>query len=199
MAVDIVAESERRKAVAVFPGRAEGGCPFRAAIEVEAVLACFEAARAEAAVEPVGTDSEDYEIHISIAVDIERVGAGCARIMRRRVAERGKGQAAVFTAVVAEQLCRIGAAGKKQVGIAVAVAIECRDPTAGEIFPRAAIDMFDAGLQRDILKARLSRLVIIIERGRAARRQGAGNKRRNESAQSDDPGWHYSLRRNWPY
>ena len=66
--------------------------------------------------------------------------------MRRRVAERGQGQAAVFTAVVAEQLCRIGAAGEEQIGVAVSVAIECRDPTAGIMFPRAAIDMLDAGL-----------------------------------------------------
>ena len=99
VAVDIVAESQRRKAVVVFPGSAESGCPFCAAIEVEAVLACFEAARATSTVKSVGPDSEDYEIHMSIAVDIERIGAGSALIMRHRVAERGKGQAAVFSAV----------------------------------------------------------------------------------------------------
>ena len=47
-----------------------------------------EAAIAEAAVELVGADPQHHQIHMAVAIDIERVGAGYAEIMRRRVAER---------------------------------------------------------------------------------------------------------------
>ncbi len=149
-AVDIVADGERREGLARLPGGREGRRPVLAAVEGEGAVGDLELAVRLAFEDQVAAEPEHDEIHDSVIVDVERIGADDVGQVFVRDAHRHffELERPAGRALVAVELRRVGAAGDEEIGKAIAVAVERRHAAADEELPRAGIGMVDAGGDR---------------------------------------------------
>jgi hypothetical protein len=85
---------------------------------------------------------------VSVAVDVDRVGAGDPGEVRAVLAHRRERQWPADVADVAEQARRVGAAGEVEVRTAVVVAVEHRDAAADVELEPAVVDVLDTGAER---------------------------------------------------
>jgi hypothetical protein len=124
--------------------RAERRRPCVPAVEPPTLVGSFEPAVTEAAEEDALAHAQDRQVDVAIAVDIDRIGAVHASQVRDRVMNRREPERTAGWAVVPIQHGRVAPAGQEQVGPAVTVAIEHRDPTAHRGDESAVVDLIDA-------------------------------------------------------
>jgi hypothetical protein len=145
---EVVAERQRRQHVRLLPRGAERNRPLAAAVDAEPVVRVFEATFPEPAQNDVAAAAEDGEVDVSIAVDVERVGA-CDR---RQVGDRRRplyeAQRAAHRALVAVQRGRLAPTGEEQFGAPVVIAIEHRHTAADEELELPVVGVVDAGRGR---------------------------------------------------
>ena len=162
--LEVVAERQRRQAVRSLPHRAECGRPGVTGIEPELVVDLLEPAVAEPAQHGVGAAPQHHQVGVSIAVDVDRVGAGHGRQIGDRRSLLCESERATDRTLVAVQRGRLAAAGEVQVGATVVVAIEHRHTPAHEELELAVVDVLDARFGRVVHVARWRRRAVGCER-----------------------------------
>jgi len=140
----MVADGQCRKFLPRLPFGRERRGPAGIAVEIPFLVGEREGAARPALQEEVAADPQDEEVHVAIAVDVDRIGPDHVLKQLRIGADIErlffKLDRTARLRPVDEELRRILAAGQKRRGEAGAVAVEGRAAAADEEFPRAVVD-----------------------------------------------------------
>ncbi len=143
--LQVVAERHGRQCFRVLPGRGERGRPGVASVEAPGLVGALEGAITKAAKQDVLAKPQDGQVDVPIRIDVQRIGADNLAQVGDGAGHRVEGQCSSHRAPVAEQRCRILAAGQVQVLPAVAVTVEDGDAAADEVEEVAGIRMSQPG------------------------------------------------------
>ena len=144
-----MANCERRELLPGLPFGGERSGPARVAVEIPFVVGEGEGAVGTTLEQEAATDPQYEQIHVAVAVDVERIGAddvaqefGVSADVERPLFELERPASLGF---VDEQSRRILTPREEHRGKARAVAIERRSATADEELPRTVVDAVEAG------------------------------------------------------
>ena len=144
VAVDIMADRQRREFLSRLPLGGERGRPAGIAVEIPFLVGEREGAVGPALEQEISADPQHEQVHVSVAVDVDRIGAddileelGIPPDVERLLLELERPAGLRH---VNEELRRILAAGEEHRGEARTVAIESRAAAADEEFPRTVVD-----------------------------------------------------------
>ena len=140
----VVAESERRKRRTGLPCGAEGLGWLFAAVEVPALVRPFEPAIPKAAKQNVLPVAQHREVHLAIAVDVERIRAIDIQERGSSIGHPGKPQRTTEQALVPEEGSRLRAASEIDVRPAITIAVEDRHSAANREVEATAVDVRQA-------------------------------------------------------
>ena len=148
VAVDIVADRQRREFLARLPLGGKRRRPARIAVEIPLPVGELERAVRSALEHDVAANSQDDEIHVAVAGDVDWIGAddvlkqfGIGADVERLFLEFER--PAGFR-TIDEEPRRVLASSQEHRGKAGAVAVERRPAAADEKFPRAVVDAVEA-------------------------------------------------------
>ena len=121
----------------------EGDGPSVPAVDGQRLVGPLETAVAESPQDDVLADSQDDQIGVTIAVDVQRVGPGDRRQVGDWRCQRREAQGPADRAVVVVQRGRLAAAGEEQFGKPVVVAVEGGHSAADEVLEVSGVLMVD--------------------------------------------------------
>ena len=122
-AVVVAAYGQRGHGLALLPGGGKGGVPVVAVGDVPLLVGAFELAGTQAAEDFDFTNTQHHQVHIAVAVDVDRIGAGgIGQLQAAALFLEFDGAAA--RALVAVELGLVDAACDIDLGQAIAIAVK---------------------------------------------------------------------------
>src|SRR5215213_10027120 len=140
----VVPQGERWTRHRAFPRRAERGRPLVATVEAPGLVRPLERTATESPEQHVLTHTQDREIGVAIAVDVKRVRPGHPSEVCGSTWEPLERELTADRAVVPVEGRWVAPAGEVELGLAVAIAVERGDATAGVERRPAVIDVSEA-------------------------------------------------------
>ena len=139
-----MADRQRREFLTRLPLGGERGCPAGIAVEIPFLVGEGERTVRPALEQQISADPEHEQIHVPVAVDVDRIGADDVfeELRIRPDVERLllELERPAGLRHVDEELRRILASGEEHRGEARAVAVESRAAAADKEFPRTVVD-----------------------------------------------------------
>ncbi len=127
---EVLADGQGRQSRRRLPGRAEAGRQGVTAVERPGLVGPLEPAAAEPPEQDALARAEHRQIGMTVAIDVERVGADHIGQVRGRVRGTPEAQRAAHRALVQEEGCRLAPSREVQLRPAVVVAVERSNASA---------------------------------------------------------------------